>query len=134
MHRFCPLFPFQSIKTVRLRLNLTRQIIQDPRLMLNSLNMNVQVLEQDLYVQFECSCPIVDSGPKRHHAESKTQVTTDRSLWIYPYINNLEKWMICPTLGFGVLATLTATIQRCFAKTWLTITRHSRSSSMCVVY
>ena len=29
--RFCPLFPFQSIKTVRLRLNLTRQFIEDPR-------------------------------------------------------------------------------------------------------
>ena len=30
--RFCPLFPFQSIKTVRLRLNLTRQFIEDQRL------------------------------------------------------------------------------------------------------
>ena len=29
--RFCPLFPFQSIKTVRLRLNLTRQFIEDQR-------------------------------------------------------------------------------------------------------
>ena len=32
LHRFCPLFPFQSMKTVRLRLNLTQQLVQDPRL------------------------------------------------------------------------------------------------------
>ena len=50
--------------------------------MLKSLNTNVQVLELNLYVQFECSCPIVDSGPKRHHTESKTQVMD---------MDNLEK-------------------------------------------
>jgi len=37
LSQFCSLFPFQSLKTVRLRLNLTRQIIEDT-------NLNVQVL------------------------------------------------------------------------------------------
>jgi len=31
LNRFCPLFPFQSIKTVRLRLNLTQALVEDPR-------------------------------------------------------------------------------------------------------
>lgn len=29
LNRFCPLFPFQSIKTVRLRLNLTKTLVED---------------------------------------------------------------------------------------------------------
>ena len=37
LSQFCSVFPFQSLKTVRLRLNLTRQIIEDT-------NLNVQVL------------------------------------------------------------------------------------------
>ena len=38
----CPLFPFQSIKTVRLRLNLTEQLVKDP-----SLNVRVMLLVRD---------------------------------------------------------------------------------------
>jgi len=37
LNRFCSLFPFQSIKTVRLRLNLTEALVQDP-------GLNVQLL------------------------------------------------------------------------------------------
>ena len=40
--RFCPLFPIQSIKTVRLRLNLTRSLVEDP-----SLNVKVLLLVRD---------------------------------------------------------------------------------------
>lgn len=42
LSEFCSLFPFQSMKTVRLRLNLTRDIIQDP-----SLNVQVLLLVRD---------------------------------------------------------------------------------------
>jgi len=42
LNKFCPLFPFQSIKTVRLRLNLTRQFIED-----KSLNVRVLLLVRD---------------------------------------------------------------------------------------
>jgi len=42
LNKFCPLFPFQSIKTVRLRLNLTKELIQD-----NSLNVRVLLLVRD---------------------------------------------------------------------------------------
>ena len=42
LNKFCPLFPFQSIKTVRLRLNLTEQLVQDP-----SLNVRVMLLVRD---------------------------------------------------------------------------------------
>ena len=42
LNKFCPLFPFQSIKTVRLRLNLTEQIVKDP-----SLNVRVMLLVRD---------------------------------------------------------------------------------------
>jgi len=42
LNRFCPLFPFQSIKTVRLRLNLTRQLVED-----KSLNVRVLLLVRD---------------------------------------------------------------------------------------
>jgi len=42
LNKFCPLFPFQSIKTVRLRLNLTRQFIED-----QSLNVRVLLLVRD---------------------------------------------------------------------------------------
>ncbi len=38
LSRFCSLFPFQTMKTVRLRMNITRQIIEDESL------PNVQVL------------------------------------------------------------------------------------------
>ncbi len=38
LSRYCSLFPFQSMKTVRLRMNITRQIIEDQSL------KNVQVL------------------------------------------------------------------------------------------
>jgi hypothetical protein len=40
--RFCPLFPFQSIKTVRLRLNLTKALVED-----HSLNVKVLLLVRD---------------------------------------------------------------------------------------
>lgn len=42
LNKFCPLFPFQSIKTVRLRLNLTEQLVKDP-----SLNVRVMLLVRD---------------------------------------------------------------------------------------
>eukprot|EP00092_Neocalanus_flemingeri_P015418 GFUD01016686.1.p1 GENE.GFUD01016686.1~~GFUD01016686.1.p1 ORF type:complete len:455 (+),score=127.05 GFUD01016686.1:199-1563(+) len=42
LNRFCPLFPFQSIKTVRLRLNLTKSLVEDP-----SLNVKVLLLVRD---------------------------------------------------------------------------------------
>jgi len=42
LNKFCPLFPFQSIKTVRLRLNLTRSLVEDP-----SLNVRVLLLVRD---------------------------------------------------------------------------------------
>jgi len=42
LNKFCPLFPFQSMKTVRLRLNLTQQLVQDP-----SLNVRVLLLIRD---------------------------------------------------------------------------------------
>ena len=42
LNKFCLLFPFQSIKTVRLRLNLTRQFIKD-----QSLNVRVLLLVRD---------------------------------------------------------------------------------------
>ena len=42
LSQFCSLFPFQSMKTVRLRLNLTKQIINDP-----SLNVQVLLLVRD---------------------------------------------------------------------------------------
>lgn len=42
LNRFCPLFPFQSIKTVRLRLNLTRSLVED-----SSLNVRVLLLVRD---------------------------------------------------------------------------------------
>jgi len=42
LNRFCPLFPFQSIKTVRLRLNLTKSLVEDP-----SLNVRVLLLVRD---------------------------------------------------------------------------------------
>lgn len=42
LNRFCSLFPFQSIKTVRLRLNLTRQLVENP-----SLNVRVLLLVRD---------------------------------------------------------------------------------------
>jgi len=42
LNRFCPLFPFQSIKTVRLRLNLTKQLVED-----SSLNVKVLLLVRD---------------------------------------------------------------------------------------
>jgi len=42
LNKFCPLFPFQSIKTVRLRLNLTRSLVEDP-----SLNVRVMLLVRD---------------------------------------------------------------------------------------
>ena len=42
LHRFCPLFPFQSIKTVRLRLNLTKALVED-----HSLNVKVLLLVRD---------------------------------------------------------------------------------------
>lgn len=38
--RFCPLFPFQSIKTVRLRLSLTRALVEE-------LNVRVLLLVRD---------------------------------------------------------------------------------------
>ena len=38
--RFCPLFPFQSIKTVRLRLSLTQPLVED-------LNVRVLLLVRD---------------------------------------------------------------------------------------
>jgi len=42
LNQFCSLFPFQSMKTVRLRLNLTREIIED-----SSLNVQVLLLVRD---------------------------------------------------------------------------------------
>ena len=42
MSQFCSLFPFQSLKTVRLRVNLTRSFIEDP-----SLNVQVLLLIRD---------------------------------------------------------------------------------------
>jgi len=42
LNRFCPLFPFQSIKTVRLRLNLTKSLVEDA-----SLNVRVLLLVRD---------------------------------------------------------------------------------------
>jgi hypothetical protein len=42
LNKFCPLFPFQSMKTVRLRLNLTQEFVQDP-----SLNVRVLLLIRD---------------------------------------------------------------------------------------
>jgi len=42
LNRFCPLFPFQSIKTVRLRLNLTKSLVED-----SSLNVKVLLLVRD---------------------------------------------------------------------------------------
>lgn len=42
LNRYCPLFPFQSIKTVRLRLNLTKTLVEDP-----SLNVRVLLLIRD---------------------------------------------------------------------------------------
>jgi len=42
LNTFCPLFPFQSIKTVRLRLNLTRALVADP-----GLNLRVLLLVRD---------------------------------------------------------------------------------------
>lgn len=42
LNRFCSLFPFQSIKTVRLRLNLTRQLVENP-----GLNVRVLLLIRD---------------------------------------------------------------------------------------
>jgi len=42
LNRFCSLFPFQSIKTVRLRLNLTKALVEDP-----SLNVRVLLLVRD---------------------------------------------------------------------------------------
>jgi len=42
LNRLCPLFPFQSIKTVRLRLNLTRSLVEDP-----DLNVKVLLLIRD---------------------------------------------------------------------------------------
>jgi len=42
LNRFCSLFPFQSIKTVRLRLNLTEALVEDP-----SLNVKVLLLVRD---------------------------------------------------------------------------------------
>lgn len=42
LNKFCPLFPFQSIKTVRLRLNLTRSLVEDP-----SLNVRILLLVRD---------------------------------------------------------------------------------------
>ncbi|XP_023348675.1 carbohydrate sulfotransferase 5 isoform X2 [Eurytemora carolleeae] len=42
LNRFCPLFPFQSIKAVRLRLGLTRELVEDA-----SLNVRVLLLVRD---------------------------------------------------------------------------------------
>jgi len=42
LNKFCPLFPFQSIKTVRLRLNLTRELVED-----RSLNVKIILLVRD---------------------------------------------------------------------------------------
>ena len=42
LNKFCPLFPFQSIKTVRLRLNLTRELVED-----KSLNVKIILLIRD---------------------------------------------------------------------------------------
>ena len=42
LSQFCSLFPFQSLKTVRLRVNLTRSFIEDP-----SLNVQVLLLIRD---------------------------------------------------------------------------------------
>jgi len=42
LNRFCPLFPFQSIKTVRLRMNLTKSLVED-----HSLNVKVLLLVRD---------------------------------------------------------------------------------------
>ena len=42
LNKFCPLFPFQSIKTVRLRLNLTQALVEDP-----SLNVKILLLVRD---------------------------------------------------------------------------------------
>ena len=57
LSQFCSLFPFQSLKTVRLRLNLTRQIIED-----SSLNVQVLYLVRDpratLQSRYYQICPI----------------------------------------------------------------------------
>merc|ERR1712183_541975 len=42
LSQFCSLFPFQTLKTVRLRVNLTRTIIED-----SSLNVQVLLLVRD---------------------------------------------------------------------------------------
>lgn len=42
LNRFCPLFPFQSLKTVRLRLNLTQEFMVDDR-----FNVKILLLVRD---------------------------------------------------------------------------------------
>jgi hypothetical protein len=42
LNRFCSLFPFQTLKTVRLRLNLTRALLEDA-----DLNVKVLLLVRD---------------------------------------------------------------------------------------
>ena len=42
MNEFCSLYPYQSVKTVRLRLNLTGEFVVDPR-----LNVKVLLLIRD---------------------------------------------------------------------------------------
>ena len=65
--RFCPLFPFQSIKTVRLRLNLTRALVEDP-----SLNVKVLLLVRD---------PRGTMQSRKHRVNEKNKKSLIWRLW-----------------------------------------------------
>ena len=94
--RFCPLFPFQSIKTVRLRLNLTKSLVEDP-----SLNVKVLLLVRD---------PRGTIQSRKHRVSGHRpsgQVSTD--------------YMIIPTRIGAPTILIVRTLPGC-VKTWSLIT------------
>ena len=73
LNRFCSMFPFQSMKTVRLRANFSRELLEDDRLVATFLRKLERYNFSQYFGQFECSGAVIGTRPKRDTPVKKTQ-------------------------------------------------------------